>query len=87
MDELSGQEHTGPGRGGGAPAPGLLRAGKTRRHLEQGGWPGNVRAKASKSLLPELVSLQGGLQKGGGLYLAFGYQVCDVVTEKNFRTH
>jgi hypothetical protein len=30
------------------------------------------------------VGLQGGLQKGGGPYLALGYQVCDFVTKKEF---
>jgi hypothetical protein len=33
----------------------------------------------------EPVTLQGGgLQNGGSLYLAFGYQVHDVVAKKNF---
>jgi hypothetical protein len=38
-------------------------------------------------LLPELVTLQGGgLQKWGGLWLALGYWVYDVLAKKNFRT-
>jgi hypothetical protein len=40
------------------------------------------------TLLPEPATLQGGgLQKAGGLHLALGYRVCDVVTKKNFRTY
>jgi hypothetical protein len=36
-------------------------------------------------MLPDPVMLQGGgLQKGGGLYLALGYQVSDVVAKKEF---
>jgi hypothetical protein len=38
--------------------------------------------------LLELLRPQGGvLQKGVGLSLAFGHQVWEVVTKKNFRTH
>jgi hypothetical protein len=51
-------------------------------------WNAKMRPPWTINMLPEPVTLQeGGLQKGGGLSLALGYWVYDVVTEKNFRTH
>jgi hypothetical protein len=38
-------------------------------------------------MLLEPVRLSGSLQKGGELYLALGYQLHDIVAEKNFRMH